>query len=175
MRAAIKINWDTGSYRGNKTSTVSCVVCSNKRSVRNSYIRNAKNFTGRCLSCQGAYQGRKQRGAQHPSYNPNKTTQDGYRVINLSLLFGRDLEIAKQMCCSSGNVLGVLEHRLVMARHLDRALYSDEIVHHKNGIRCDNRLDNLELLCTTLHHSGHGDIYYQKWQEAEAQLQVLQS
>lgn len=45
-------------------------------------------------------------------------------------------------------------HRMVMEGMLGRPLQRDEIVHHRNGDRHDNRPENLELM-TARQHSAH--------------------
>jgi hypothetical protein len=47
------------------------------------------------------------------------------------------------------------EHRVVMEQHLQRPLASSEHVHHINGDKKDNRLENLELLSASEHHREH--------------------
>lgn len=49
----------------------------------------------------------------------------------------------------------ILKHRKVMEEHLGRKLTSDEIIHHINGDKLDNRIENLEITTRSEHIKMH--------------------
>lgn len=90
--------------------------------------------------CNGHYQRQK---AGLPLDTPwrgyreyRRLNADGYVELRGPVVVGRDC-------------VRVLEHRYVMEQALGRRLTPDESVHHINGVRDDNRLENLELWSST--------------------------
>lgn len=47
------------------------------------------------------------------------------------------------------------EHRFIMEKYLGRKLTSDEVIHHINGLKYDNRIENLEIMSRSEHSRMH--------------------
>jgi len=146
---------EIGEIRKNKCSQrqmwLACVDCGKERWVRLNY---GKPVYQRCVSCS------------HKGLNPSpetimkqsiarrgkrqKSKQGGW--LRLANGYIRIRLSSDDFFYSMTDLNGyILEHRLVMAKYLGRCLQSWEIVHHKDGVRDNNDLSNLEITTKGTH------------------------
>ena len=84
---------------------------------------------------------------KHWNWKGGKYLDNGYTVI-----YKPDHPFKNKDGC-------VREHRLVMEKHIGRYLTRDEHVHHINGIKTDNRVENLMVLTNSEHRKLHKGDY----------------
>ncbi len=113
--------------------------CGTERAVLLQSLNHSGSKSCGCLNRE-KLSGR--RADLHPMWKGGRNVHPaGYIMLHRPIYPGSN-EISKQF-----------EHIVVMARHIGRALLPKETVHHKNGIRHDNRIENLELW-TSSHPPG---------------------
>jgi len=140
---------------------VQCPICKQERWMQErNFIRGGS--TGLCLNC--CHTGTNDNKLdKHPNWKGGKWLQRGYVMTHL-----KPDDFFYPMATKAGHVM---EHRLVMAKHLGRWLHLWETVHHKNGIKNDNRIENLQLASTDGHYAT--TRLRKKIADLEAEIQIL--
>ncbi len=124
--------------------------------------KTRNRFCGRCryrievqgLRPEGDQRHITQRGAGNPAWKGGRHTDShGYVWVHPN----PNDPIDMAMVGSKGYVQ---EHRLIMAHYLDRALTRAEPVHHINGVKDDNRIENLKLFSSRGEH--HRNLHLER-------------
>ncbi len=116
-----------------------CIKCGKPRWVA---VVDDKPIHEMCKYCSN--HSRKNSGVLNPHWNGGRMVgAGGYVFIKLS---ANDFFLPMAHSKSY-----VAEHRLVMAKHLGRLLHSWELVHHRNGLKTDNTIENLQLVSDDRH------------------------
>ncbi len=136
------------SQKDAKFVYVECGRCYSKKWLNKLWLEKVLNKKGKyiCKDCTFKCDENKKKISGENSYQwkGGITYQFGYRLVRV------DKDDPYHEMCSDGDY--AKEHRLVMARYLGRCLKPWESVHHKNHIKDDNRIENLELFKKEDHH-----------------------
>ncbi len=122
-------------------------------------MRSSKIFKP-CAVCQKQFYVRKSKTRKWPVFCSYKCKVIGYPKIckrgkdHWRWKGGRYKNIRGYIQLYDSSVKGnkVFEHRLVFEKFIKRKLRSWEWIHHKNGIKNDNRIENLEIVTHVNHH-----------------------
>jgi len=129
-----------------------CPKCSKPRWTHLEKQGNLMYSTSLCQSCSTITRNIA-KGKLHNWYKQGYVIdRDGYIGVRMD----KNHPFASVMQKTHGYVL---QHRLVMAEYSGRPLLPNEIVHHKNGDKRDNRIENLELTHKGQHSREHGKGY----------------
>lgn len=116
-----------------------CEYCKEEYVISVYHYKRSTYCTRTCFAQAQNGKGHR-RGPDHPAWRGGRQMSAGYVK-----LYSPD---HPTVTAKPGNKRYVFEHRLVMEAHLGRYLTSEEKVHHINGDRADNRIENLELWTT---------------------------
>lgn len=132
----------------NNTTTNKCEICGKVYKVQNRAVKRRKTCS---IGCRSKYLSQRFHGEKNHMWKGGIIVfKDGYRYV----------KSYDHPYKNSGGY--VAEHRLLMEKKLGRYLTKNEQVHHRNGIKGDNRIDNLEIVIDKLHKGNVCCPYCQK-------------
>ncbi len=118
-----------------------------ERQRRHRARKHAERFGPNAGDMRGRH-GNHARGEKNGKWNSGRLiTSHGYVAVRVD----RDHPHA----WGHGRTRYAYEHILLMERHLSRQLRQGEVVHHRNGNKADNRIENLELTTAQAHMREH--------------------
>lgn len=125
---------DTPRGRGYEAMWMCLCDCGSTAAVGGHALRSGATQSCGCYRLEKLRdRNRSMRGEDSPAWRGGRYTAKGYRQVRAE---GHP----------NANRNGyVAEHVAVMSEHMGRPLLKGETVHHRNGIRDDNRIENLEL------------------------------
>lgn len=109
-----------------------------KANTKECALNSCHTLTRYAVYCQ-AHHNRWKKFGDPQEHIPIRKLTGGVKTVDGYIL----LRMPKHVSARKDGRL--FEHTKVMSDYLGRALLPDENVHHKNGIRDDNRIENLEL------------------------------
>ncbi len=137
----------------NRYMFVACAFCGKERWRYLFMARKGHNLGNPCLSCANKMHinnvGRFQTGYLHRNWKGGRFKQLGY----VSVMINRDSKYSEMARSYGGTFLYVPEHRLVYAKSIGRPLSKKEHIHHLNGVKDDNRIENLALVSVHTHNT----------------------
>lgn len=127
---------------------IKCAACQTPLVKLRSQVARAKLP----MTCGGVCRSTIMKGENNPNWAGGAWTdrRSGYRLVNVDQLSATDKALLPTPAPRE-----YLEHRLVMARQIGRPLATSEHVHHTNGIKGDNRPENLVLMDWAEHSRDH--------------------
>ncbi len=133
---------------------ITCIVCGKIKYLSPSVVSGSKFCSHKC---QGKYYS----GSRNARWKNGKTLNwAGYVLVDTNGEQAR-------------------EHRLLMEKYLGRELRSNEVVHHLNGKRDDNRIENLVIMDKREHDSEHTkgskNPFYGKRHSTETKEKIRQA
>lgn len=170
-----------GRFQGRSRVMVAirCPRCAQVRERTASEARKEvtrASFKGLCRPCAiAAVKDGTHRWSSGAKGERRRFTSEGYELVYPDEVADEALPMYRAMQRSGQPVMA---HRWTMAKHLGRALRSDELVDHKSGVKSRNDVENLRLYVRGKQQPGscpgHG-TYYHEWQMALRELELLKA